>query len=78
MKVNDCKNCPYFNGLGSLRRKFSNMKSLSDYTKQVRKEVCEEIRKNCWCGGALLEDNYYKVPVKLLDQIQGKRNERIV
>ncbi len=39
------------------------------------KQVCEKIRMNCWCGGAILEDDYYKVPVKFLYQIEkGDKN----
>jgi len=70
------------------------VESLSDYTKQVRKEVCEEIKKWCdknfnWVGdGTGYDGQDYNEMIgsnntinklrKLLDQIQGKRNERIV
>ena len=62
--------------------------SLSDYTKQVRKEVCEEIRKWCaknfnWVGdGTGYDGQDYNEMIgsnntinklrKLLDQIQGE------
>ena len=39
----DCKNCWFKKGVDSLRKKFTNPQSLSDYTKQVRKEVVDEI-----------------------------------
>ena len=44
--------------------------SLADYTKQVRKEVCEEIRKTLF--EFLLT---YDVITDKLDQIQGKQND---
>ena len=50
------KNCP--------------LQSLTDYTKQVRKEVCEEIRKTLF--EFLLT---YDVITDKLDQIQGKQND---
>ena len=50
------KNCP--------------LQSLADYTKQVRKEVCEEIRKTLF--EFLLT---YDVITDKLDQIQGKQND---
>ena len=45
--------------------------SLTDYIKQVRKEVCEEIRKTLF--EFLLT---YDVITDKLDQIQGKQNEK--
>lgn len=36
------------------------------------KKIVGEIKNNCWYGGALLEDNYYKVTDKLLDTILKK------
>ena len=36
------------------------------------KKIVGEIKNNCWYGGALLEDNYYKVTNKLLDTILKK------
>ena len=45
--------------------------SLSDHDKQVRKEVCEEIRKTLF--EFLLT---YDVITDKLDQIQGKQNEK--
>ena len=44
--------------------------SLADYTKQVRKEVCEEIRKTLF--EFLLT---YDVITDKLDQLQGKQND---
>ena len=44
--------------------------SLTDYIKQVRKEVCEEIRKTLF--EFLLT---YDVITDKLDQIQGKQND---
>ena len=45
--------------------------SLSDYTKQVRKEVCEDIKFHsvyCHIGGEV----YYKIYPSVLDEIQGE------
>ena len=52
------------------RKKSCPLLSLSDYTKQVRKEVCEEIRKTLF--EFLLT---YDVITDKLDQIQGKQND---
>ena len=49
---------------------FEKAQSLADYTKQVRKEVCEEIRKTLF--EFLLT---YDVITDKLDQIQGKQND---
>ena len=49
--------------------------SLSDYTKQVRKEVCEEIRNKLKENGLLYTwkgEPKYKTMEELLDQIQGE------
>jgi hypothetical protein len=49
---------------------------LSDYTKQVRKEVCEEIRNKLKENGLLYTwkgEPKYKTMEELLDQIQGER-----
>ena len=67
---------------------FEKAQSLADYTKQVRKEVCEEIRKWCdknfnWVGdGTGCDGQDYSEMIgsnntinklrELLDQIQGK------
>ena len=48
----------------------NEFQSLADYTKQVRKEVCEEIRKTLF--EFLLT---YDVITDKLDQIQGKQND---
>ena len=58
------KNCP--------------LQSISDYTKQVRKEVCEEVYKKCeplfrlvnnYDNGDVIERNEL---VDILDQVQGE------
>lgn len=52
--------------------------SLADYTKQVRKEVCDEIRnrliKYTLTNDDFMFDTYYKVVdvEKVLDQIKGE------
>lgn len=38
------------------------------------KEVCEKIKQDCWRGGAILEDDYYKVPVEYLENLQKEEN----
>ena len=54
------------------------LQSLTDYTKQVRKEVCEEVYKKCeplfrlvnnYDNGDVIERNEL---VDILDQIQGE------
>ena len=45
--------------------------SLDDYTKQVRKEVCEEIRKLATEGN---NDQFYIKITEILTQIQGESN----
>lgn len=44
--------------------------SITDYTKQVRKEMYDEIRKNLNSDPSIAED-YFKF-IKILDQIQGE------
>lgn len=48
------------------------LKSLSDYTKQVRKEVCEEIRQNAISHNNLEVDMYYITPQQLYEIEQGE------
>lgn len=43
---------------------------LKEHDRELVKEVCEKIKQDCWCGGAILEDDYYKVPVKYLQNLQ--------
>ena len=52
------------------KEKYCPLQSLDDYTKQVRKKVCEEIRKTLF--EFLLT---YDVITDKLDQIQGKQND---
>ena len=58
----------------------NEFQSLTDYTKQVRKEVCEEVYKKCeplfrfvnnYDNGDVIERNEL---VDILDQIQGEAN----
>lgn len=49
--------------------------SLADYTKQVRKEVCEEIKENAISHNNLEVDIYYITPQQLYEIEQGKKNE---
>lgn len=46
--------------------------SLSDYTKQVRKEVCELIRQNAISHNNLEVDMYYITPQQLYEIEQGE------
>ena len=46
--------------------------SLSDYTKQVRKEVCEEIRENAISHNNLEVDMYYITPQQLYEIERGE------
>lgn len=46
--------------------------SLADYTKQVRKEVCEEIRQNAISHNNLEVDMYYITPQQLYEIEQGE------
>ena len=48
------------------------LQSLSDYTKQVRKEVCEEIRENAISHNNLEVDMYYISPQQLYEIEQGE------
>ena len=60
------------------RKKSCPLLSLTDYTKQVRKEVCEEIKEKselfgvCKTGILKIE---YRIDKDVLDQIQGVENE---
>ena len=49
--------------------------SLADYTKQVRKEVCEEIRDKMthWEDCLTKEVTEYVIDKETLDQIQGEK-----
>ena len=47
---------------------------LTDYTKQVRKEVCEEIRENAISHNNLEVDMYYITPQKLYEIEKGETN----
>ena len=64
---------------------FEKAQSLADYTKQVRKEVCEEIKKNAdvileegvyenYMTGekAIMTKTIYNIDEVKLDQIQGE------
>lgn len=68
----DCKNCWFKKGVDSLRKKFTNPQSLADYTKQVRKEVVQEIKQEV--EKVILSKDLnlfgYKTLCKILDQIQ--------
>lgn len=44
--------------------------SLADYTKQVRKQVCEEIRR---MSAIDIVNKQYIVGTEILDQIQGEK-----
>ena len=51
------------------------IKPLSDYTKQVRKEVCEEIKAKAIKNYTLEHKIYtYCIEPNVLDQIQGEQN----
>ena len=61
---NKLKDCPF--------------ESLTDYTKQVRNEVCEEIKEKSElfgvCKTGILKKEY-RIDKDVLDQIQGVENE---
>lgn len=62
--VLDCKDC---------REKIHENCPLVDikiHDRELVKEVCEKIKQDCWCGGAILGDDYYKVPVEYLENLQ--------
>lgn len=74
--------CNFSDGMG-YRHEDCPLKSLADYTKQVRKEVCEEIYKKCeplfrlvnnYDNGDVIERNEL---VDILDQIQGENKREI-
>lgn len=49
------------------------LQSIKTHDRELVKKVCEKIKQDCWycwCGGAMLEDDYYKVPVKYLQNLQ--------
>lgn len=46
------------------------LEDIKTYNRELVKEVCEKIKQDCWCGGAILEDDYYKVPVEYLENLQ--------
>ena len=46
--------------------------SLADYTKQVRKEVCQKIRENAISHNNLEVDMYYITPQQLYEIEQGE------
>lgn len=63
---------------GSMLTNSCPLQSLTDYTKQVRKEVCEEIRNKLKENGLLYTwkgEPKYKTMEELLDQIQGEGND---
>lgn len=49
---------------------YKTAKNLKQHDQELVKEVCEKIKQDCWCGGAILEDDYYKVPVEYLENLQ--------
>ena len=48
------------------------LQSLTDYTKQVRKEVCAKIRENAISHNNLEVDMYYVTPQQLYEIEQGE------
>ena len=61
------KTCGFKDG-----QKTCPLQSLTDYTKQVRKEVCEEIRQNAISHNNLEVDMYYITPQQLYEIEQGE------
>ena len=55
---------------GGSEYKNIEVQSLADYTKKVRKEICDKIREKLNSDPSIAED-YFKV-IKILDQIQGE------
>lgn len=67
------------NAVEVLNKQDKRIKELEQENHQLKqqlhdlpKKIVEEIKNNCWYGGALLEDDYYKVTDKLLDTILKK------
>ena len=56
------------------RKKSCPLQSLSDYTKQVRKEVLDIIEEKFNCCG-YVEEKFEDIKKYVLDQIQGKQND---
>ena len=48
------------------------LQSLADYTKQVRKEICDKIRENAISHNNLEVDMYYITPQQLYEIEQGE------
>ena len=76
-----CERCPYHDtkyGIcdisGSRVEYFGchSLTPLSDYTKQVKKEVCEKIRENAISHNNLEVDMYYITPQQLYEIEQGE------
>ena len=68
-----CRNC---RANYKLRCETCPLQSLSDYTKQVRKEVYQELKnKILYCSERIFEDGHYyygKELDEIIDQIQGE------
>ena len=83
-----CESCPFYlkehcvidsiSFLCPLEEKKIQIHSLSDYTKQVRKEVCDCIRDKLSPYFDDKDEEYIKTDdlEHILDQIQGETNER--
>ena len=54
--------------------KFCPLQSLSNYTKQVRKEICDKIRENAISHNNLEVDMYYITPQQLYEIEKGENN----
>ena len=69
----ECHNCEFTKNVDKVIKKFNNLQPLSNYTKQVRKEVCEEIKANAISHNNLEVDMYYITPQQLYEIEQGER-----
>lgn len=81
-----CWDCPCIkgdNGLCKLLQKYvydtpksCPLQSLADYTKQVRKEICDKIRENAISHNNLEVDMYYITPQQLYEIEKGEKDGR--
>jgi hypothetical protein len=63
--------CNFSEGMG-YRHEDCPFQSLADYTKQVRKEVCQKIRENAISHNNLEVDMYYITPQQLYEIERGE------
>ena len=70
--MEDCMHCIPLDKWIVEKHKDCPLQSLTDYTKQVRKEVCDKIRKSSPRKYEAIDDMYYCISSLFLDQLQGE------